>query len=84
MAQNLVEELRWRGLLHDMTPGTEEKLQKEMTTAYIGFYPTADALHVGSLVPVLLLVHLFRAGHKPVALLGGATGMIGDPSGKSD
>ena len=84
MAQNLVEELRWRGLLHDMTPGTEEKLQKEMTTAYIGFDPTADALHVGSLVPVLLLVHLFRAGHKPVALLGGATGMIGDPSGKSD
>ncbi len=84
MTQNLVEELRWRGLLHDMTPGTEEKLQSEMTTAYIGFDPTADALHVGSLVPVLLLLHLFRAGHKPVALLGGATGMIGDPSGKSD
>ncbi len=84
MARNLVEELRWRGLLHDMTPGTEEKLQNGMTTAYIGFDPTADALHVGSLVPVMLLVHLFRYGHKPVALLGGATGMIGDPSGKSD
>lgn len=84
MAQHLVDELRWRGLLHDMTPGTEEKLKNGMTTAYIGFDPTADALHVGSLVPVILMVHLFKAGHKPVALLGGATGMIGDPSGKSD
>jgi tyrosyl-tRNA synthetase len=73
MAQHLVDELRWRGLLHDMTPGTEEKLKNGMTTAYIGFDPTADALHVGSLVPVILMVHLFKAGHKPVALLGGAT-----------
>src|SRR4030095_12341800 len=81
---NLVEELKWRGMLHDMTPGTEEQLKKEMTTAYIGFDPTADSLHIGSLVPILLLVHLQKCGHKPIALLGGATGMVGDPSGKSE
>jgi len=80
---NLIEELRWRGLLHDASPGTEELLQKEMVTGYVGFDPTADSLHIGNLVPVMLLVHLQRAGHKPVALVGGATGMVGDPSGKS-
>lgn len=80
---NLIEELRWRGMIQDIMPGTEEQLQKEMTTAYIGFDPTADSLHIGSLVPILLLVHLQKAGHKPIALVGGATGMIGDPSGKS-
>src|SRR4030095_10801901 len=80
---NLVEELKWRGMLHDMTPGTEEQLKKEMTTAYIGFDPTGESLHIGSLVPILLLLHLQKAGHKPIALLGGATGMVGDPSGKS-
>ena len=80
---NLIEELRWRGLLHDAIPGTEELLQKEMVTGYVGFDPTADSLHIGNLVPVMLLVHLQRAGHKPVALVGGATGMVGDPSGKS-
>ena len=76
---NLIEELRWRGMIQDMMPGTEEQLKKEMTTAYIGF----ESLHIGSLVPLLLLVHLQRAGHKPIALVGGATGMVGDPSGKS-
>ena len=81
---NLIEELRWRGMLQDIMPGTEEQLQKEMTTAYIGFDPTADSLHIGSLVPILLLLHLQRAGHKPIALVGGATGMVGDPSGKSE
>jgi tyrosyl-tRNA synthetase len=81
---NLIEELRWRGMVQDIMPGTEEQLQKEMTTAYIGFDPTADSLHIGSLVPILLLVHLQKAGHKPIALIGGATGMIGDPSGKSE
>ncbi len=81
---NLIEELRWRGMVQDIMPGTEEQLLKEMTTAYIGFDPTADSLHIGSLVPILLLVHLQRAGHKPVALVGGATGMVGDPSGKSE
>lgn len=80
---NLIEELRWRGMIQDMMPGTEEQLKKEMTTAYIGFDPTAESLHIGSLVPILLLVHLQRAGHKPIALVGGATGMVGDPSGKS-
>ncbi|WP_053992761.1 tyrosine--tRNA ligase [Mangrovimonas sp. TPBH4] len=84
MANKLVEELRWRGMVHDMMPGTEEQLNKEMTTAYIGFDPTSDSLHIGSLVPIILLVHLEKAGHKPIALVGGATGMIGDPSGKSD
>ena len=80
---NLIEELRWRGMIQDIMPGTEEQLLKEPTKGYIGFDPTADSLHIGSLVPILLLVHLQRAGHKPVALVGGATGMIGDPSGKS-
>ncbi|MCU7693144.1 tyrosine--tRNA ligase [Haoranjiania flava] len=80
---NLIEELRWRGMLQDMIPGTEEQLAKEQTSAYIGFDPTAESLHIGSLVPILLLVHLQKAGHKPYALVGGATGMIGDPSMKS-
>lgn len=80
---NFVEELRWRGMLHDMMPGTEEQLQKEMTTAYVGFDPTAESLHIGSLAPILLLKRFQLAGHKPLALVGGATGMIGDPSGKS-
>ncbi|GAA0738537.1 MULTISPECIES: tyrosine--tRNA ligase [Flavobacteriaceae] len=84
MSKSLVEELRWRGMVHDIMPGTEEQLDKEMTTAYIGFDPTSDSLHIGSLVPIILLVHLERFGHKPIALVGGATGMIGDPSGKSD
>lgn len=81
--KNLVEELRWRGLIHDMMPGTEEQLLKEATSAYIGFDPTSDSLHIGSLVPIILLKHLRNFGHKPFALIGGATGMIGDPSGKS-
>ena len=81
---NLIEELRWRGLIHDIMPGTEEQLKKEMTTGYIGFDPTADSLHIGSLVPIILLVHFQKAGHKPIALVGGATGMVGDPSGKSE
>lgn len=80
---NLIEELRWRGLIQDIMPGTEEQLSKELTSGYIGFDPTADSLHIGSLVPILLLVHLQRAGHRPIALVGGATGMIGDPSGRS-
>jgi len=80
---NLIEELRWRGLIQDIMPGTEEQLLKERTSGYIGFDPTSDSLHIGSLVPILLLVHLQRAGHKPIALVGGATGMVGDPSGKS-
>ncbi|MBC7524394.1 MAG: tyrosine--tRNA ligase [Flavobacterium sp.] len=82
--KNLVAELHWRGLVHDIMPGTEEQLLKEMTTTYIGFDPTSDSLHIGSLVPIILLVHLEKFGHKSVALIGGATGMIGDPSGKSD
>ena len=82
--KNLVEELKWRGLYHDSMPGTEEQLLKEVTTAYIGFDPTADSLHIGSMVQIILLVHLNRTGHKAIALVGGATGMIGDPSGKSD
>lgn len=81
---NLIEELRWRGMIQDIMPGTEEQLQKEMTAGYIGFDPTADSLHIGSLVPILLLVHFQKAGHKPIALVGGATGMVGDPSGKSE
>ncbi len=81
---NLVEELRWRGMLQDIMPGTEELLSKEMVSGYIGFDPTSDSLHIGSLVPILLLVHLQKAGHKPFALVGGATGMIGDPSFKSE
>ncbi len=80
---NFVEELKWRGMIHDIMPGTEEQLQKQMTSAYIGFDPTADSLHIGSLVQIMTLVHFQRAGHKPFALVGGATGMVGDPSGKS-
>lgn len=82
--ENLITELQWRGLVHDMMPGTEEQLLKESTPTYIGFDPTSDSLHIGSLVPIILLVHLQKFGHKPIALVGGATGMIGDPSGKSD
>ncbi|HEV2481607.1 MAG TPA: tyrosine--tRNA ligase [Puia sp.] len=81
---NLIEELNWRGMIQDIMPGTEEQLSKESTAGYIGFDPTSDSLHIGSLVPILLLVHLQKAGHKPVALVGGATGMVGDPSGKSE
>jgi len=81
---SLVGELTWRGMLQDIMPGTEEQLEKESTTAYIGFDPTAESLHIGSLVPILLLYHLQQAGHKPIALVGGATGMVGDPSGKSE
>lgn len=83
MAYNFAEELRWRGMIHDIMPGTEELLQDEVVTGYIGFDPTADSLHIGSMVQIILLMHLQRAGHRPVALVGGATGMIGDPSGKS-
>jgi len=82
--KNLVEELKWRGLYADSMPGTEEQLLKEATTAYIGFDPTADSLHIGSMVQIILLVHLKNFGHQPIALVGGATGMIGDPSGKSE
>jgi len=81
--KNFIEELRWRGMIHDMMPGVEEALQKGMTSGYIGFDPTADSLHIGSLVQIMILVHFQKAGHKPVALVGGATGMVGDPSGKS-
>jgi tyrosyl-tRNA synthetase len=80
---NFVEELRWRGMLHDIMPGTEELLNKGMTSGYIGFDPTADSLHVGSLAQIMTMIHFQRAGHKPFALVGGATGMVGDPSGKS-
>ena len=80
---NFVEELTWRGMIHQMMPGTEELLQKEQVTAYVGIDPTADSLHIGHLCGVMMLRHLQRCGHKPIALLGGATGMIGDPSGKS-
>lgn len=81
---NLIEELRWRGMISDIMPGTEEQLKKEVTTGYIGFDPTADSLHIGSLVPIILLIQFQKAGHKPIALIGGATGMVGDPSGKSE
>jgi tyrosyl-tRNA synthetase len=80
---NFVEELKWRGMIHDIMPGTEDQFEKEMTSAYIGFDPTADSLHIGSLVQIMILVHLQKCGHKPFALVGGATGMVGDPSGKS-
>ena len=80
----LVQELRWRGMIQDIMPGTEDLFEKEMVSGYIGFDPTSDSLHIGSLVPILLLVHLQKAGHKPFALVGGATGMVGDPSGKSE
>ena len=81
--KNFVEELQWRGMLHQSMPGVEEHLSEAMRSAYIGFDPTADSLHIGNLVPIMLLAHYQRCGHKPVALVGGATGMIGDPSGKS-
>ena len=81
---NLIAELRERNLVQDIIPGTEEQLNKEMTSGYIGFDPTADSLHIGSLVPIILLIHLQKNGHKPIALVGGATGMVGDPSGKSE
>jgi tyrosyl-tRNA synthetase len=81
---NFVEELRWRGMLHDIMPNTEEKLNEGMTSGYIGFDPTADSLHVGHLTQIMTLIHFQKAGHKPYALVGGATGMVGDPSGKSD
>lgn len=80
---DFIEEMQWRGMIHDMTPGVEDHLKKGMATAYIGFDPTADSLHIGSLVQIMTLVHFQRAGHKPIALVGGATGMVGDPSGKS-
>ena len=80
----LIEELTWRGMIQDIMPGTAEQLSKELTHGYIGFDPTADSLHIGSLVPILLLVHLQKAGHKPFALVGGATGIVGDPTGKSE
>lgn len=80
---DFIEELKWRGMIHDMMPGTQEQLQKEMTAGYIGFDPTADSLHIGNLATIMLLVHFQRAGHKPVILVGGATGMVGDPSGKT-
>ena len=81
--KNFVEELKWRGMLAQMMPGTEELLQKEMVTAYLGTDPTADSLHIGHLCGIMMLRHLQRCGHKPIILVGGATGMIGDPSGKS-
>lgn len=81
---DFIEELRWRGMIHDIMPGTQELLNNELTAAYIGFDPTADSLHIGSLVQIMTLVHLQRSGHKPIALVGGATGMVGDPSGKSE
>ncbi len=81
---NFIKELQWRGLIHDITSGTEEQFCKEMTPAYVGFDPTADSLHIGSLVPIIILIHLQKFGHKPMALVGGATGMVGDPSGKSE
>jgi len=84
LKMNFVEELRWRGMLHDIMPETEEYLLKNKTTGYIGFDPTADSLHIGSLVPIIILMHFQKAGHNPIALVGGATGMVGDPSGKSD
>jgi len=80
---NYIEEIKWRGMVHDMMPGTEEQLQKEMTTAYVGIDPTADSLHIGHLVSIMMLKHFQIAGHKPLLVLGGATGMVGDPSGKS-
>ena len=83
MNKNLVEELKWRGMIHDIMPGTEEQLKKEVTTAYVGIDPTADSLHIGHLVSIMLLKHLQMAGHKPLAVVGGATGMIGDPSFKA-
>jgi tyrosyl-tRNA synthetase len=83
MNKNFIEELKWRGMLHDSVPGTEDLLNKEMVTGYIGFDPTADSLGVGNMVQIMTLLHFQQAGHKPMALVGGATGMVGDPSGKS-
>jgi tyrosyl-tRNA synthetase len=83
LKMNFVEELKWRGMVHDVMPGTEEQLSAEMTAAYVGIDPTADSLHIGHLVSVMMLKHFQRSGHKPIALVGGATGMIGDPSMKS-
>ena len=83
MPTNFITELQWRGMIHDIMPGTEEALLKKSSSGYIGFDPTADSLHVGHLVQIMTLVHFQRAGHKPYALVGGATGMVGDPSGKS-
>lgn len=80
---NFIQELEWRGMIHDVMPGTEDEFNKGVTSAYIGFDPTSDSLHIGSLVQIMILVHLQKAGHKPIALIGGATGMVGDPSGKS-
>src|SRR5690554_4097427 len=82
--KNFVEELKWRGMIHDVMPETEEHLLETMRSAYVGFDPTADSLHIGNLVPIMILSFLQRCGHKPVALVGGATGMIGDPSMKSN
>ncbi|NBC58946.1 MAG: tyrosine--tRNA ligase [Bacteroidetes bacterium] len=83
MVKDFIQELQWRGMIHDMMPGTQDSLNKGITSAYIGFDPTADSLHIGNLVQIMILVHFQRCGHKPVALVGGATGMVGDPSGKS-
>ena len=83
MPKNFINELRWRGMLQDIIPGCEEKLLEKSTCGYIGFDPTADSLHIGSLVQILILMHFQKAGHKPIVLIGGATGLIGDPSGKS-
>jgi tyrosyl-tRNA synthetase len=84
LRMNFVEELRWRGMIHDMMPGLEEQLASGMTTGYIGYDPTSDSLHIGNLASIMMLVHFQKAGHKPIALVGGATGMVGDPSGKSE
>ncbi len=81
---NFIEELRWRGMIHDITPGTEEKLLERAASGYVGFDPTGESLHIGHLLPIMILMHFQRCGHKPIALVGGATGMIGDPSGKSE
>ena len=84
MQKNFVKELRWRGMLHDIMPETEKYLLQNSSVGYIGFDPTSDSLHIGSLVQIMILIHFQNAGHQPIALIGGATGMIGDPSGKSD
>lgn len=84
IGMGFIDELKWRGMIHDITPGTEEQLAKEVTAAYVGFDPTADSLHIGNLVSIMMLKHFQKAGHKPIALVGGATGMVGDPSGKSE
>jgi tyrosyl-tRNA synthetase len=84
MKKDFIEELKWRGLLQDLTPQTQNQLNKEITTGYVGFDPTADSLHIGNMVPIMLLVHFQNCGHKPMALVGGATGMVGDPSGKTE